>query len=83
MPGRAELVGALAGAAATHHEYEDHTLGGERDHLWAGFYAAYVLGRLGPVAACSELVAILEGVAGEPWGEAAADAIIASLSDRG
>ena len=75
---RADLVEALQAAGRAHHEFESVALGGERDELWAGFYAAYVLGRLGDFAGPSALAARIEGVDGEPWAEAAADAILAS-----
>lgn len=75
---RADLVEALQAAGRAHHEFESVALGGERDELWAGFYAAYVLGRLGDFAAPSALATRIEAVDGEPWAEAAADAILAS-----
>ena len=34
-------------AGQAHHDYEAHFLRGVRDEHWAGWYAAYVLGRLG------------------------------------
>lgn len=55
-------------------------LGGERDELWAGFYAAYVLGRLGDFITPTALAQILEAVDGDPWADAAADEIIVELS---
>ncbi|HEX2153255.1 MAG TPA: hypothetical protein VHL52_04695 [Acidimicrobiia bacterium] len=74
---RDALVDALEAAASAHHEYETVALGGQRDEIWAGFYAAYVLGRLGDFMKPSELAATLEAVDGEPWAEAAADAVLA------
>jgi len=46
-PTNAQLVTALQKAADLHHSYEQGYLGGKRDTLWSGFYAAYVLGRCG------------------------------------
>lgn len=79
FPGGDQLQAALEGAAAVHHEYEVESLGGRRDELWPGFYAAYVLGRLGDFAPCSRLSAVLADVDGEPWAEKAAAAIVAAL----
>lgn len=78
---RTELVDALAAAGAAHHEFESVALNGERDELWAGFYAAYVLGRLGHFMSPSALAATLEAVEGESWAEAAAEAIITALPE--
>lgn len=77
---RAELISALEAAAAAHHEYEEMALGGERDELWAGFYAAYVLGRLGDFMTPTALARVLEAVDGDPWAGAAADDVIVELS---
>ena len=41
------IQAALAGAATAHHDYEANFLAGVRDEQWPGFYAAFVLGRLG------------------------------------
>lgn len=76
---RDELIAALDAAGAAHHEFETVALEGERDALWAGFYAAYVLGRLGDFIAPSALSEILESIDGEPWSEAAADNLLARL----
>ena len=74
-PSRSEVVEALSAAANLHHEYETERLAGVRDELWAGFYAAFVLGRLGSFTTCSALVEVLESVTELPWAEAAADAV--------
>jgi hypothetical protein len=76
---RDELIAALDAAGAAHHEFETVALEGERHELWAGFYAAYVLGRLGDFIAPSALSEILESTDGEPWSEAAADNLLARL----
>ncbi|MGH8912871.1 MAG: hypothetical protein ACRDVD_10175 [Acidimicrobiia bacterium] len=75
LPSRSEIVEALSAAASLHHEYETERLAGVRDELWAGFYAAFVLGRLGGFTTCSALVEVLESVTEQPWAEAAADAV--------
>lgn len=78
---RDTLIAALDAAASAHHEFEQVALTGVRDELWAGFYAAYVLGRLGDFLPPSELAALLEEVDGRPWSEAAADAVLARVGD--
>ena len=75
-----ELAQALAAAASAHHEYEQTALKGVRDNLWAGFYAAFVLGRLGDIATASRLAALLEEVeAPSNWSENAAEHVLIKL----
>lgn len=76
---RDDLITALDAAAAAHHEFEEVALDGQRDELWAGFYAAYVLGRLGNFLPPSVLAEILGNVSDEPWSEAAADDVMARV----
>jgi hypothetical protein len=60
VPTRAQLQAALAAAQRAHHEFEQNALGGTRDEQWPGWYAAYVLGRLGDFATPSTLARWLE-----------------------
>lgn len=77
-----ELAAALGDAAEAHHEFEEGALGGERDEQWAAFYAAFVLGRLGPFIAPSRLAALLAEVdAPDDWAAAAARHVLAALTD--
>jgi len=46
VPTKQELVDTLISAARAHHEFQSNFLGGVRHSQWAGWYAAYVLGRL-------------------------------------
>ena len=72
-PFESDLAEALSAAGSTHHEYEQTALKGVRDELWAGFYAAFVLGQLGNFTAASRLAALLEEVdAPSNWSAAAA-----------
>ena len=74
------LAQALADAGTAHHDFEAVALGGRRDELWAGFYAAYVLGRLGDFAAPSALSRWLEAApSGENWADAAARYVLSKL----
>ncbi len=75
-PAEQELFDALVAAGEAHHEYEHNALGGRHDEGWPGWYAAYVLGRLGDFAAPSALAAWLADVAGgDDWFAAAAAAV--------
>lgn len=72
-----ELASALTEAGATHHDYEQIALDGKRDEMWPGFYAAFVLGRLGKFVAASRLSALLvEAPASEHWAVSTADYIL-------
>ena len=77
QPSRDELASALTEAGATHHDYEQITLGGKRDEMWPGFYAAFVLGRLGNFVAASALSAWLaEAPASGYWATSTADYVL-------
>ncbi len=80
LPSRDNLTKALGHAGSAHHEYEQVTLGGKRDEQWSGFYAAYVLGRVGDFTAPSALSQWLEEVpAGENWEASAASYVLSRL----
>ncbi len=80
IPSRDELRQALADAGAAHHDYEVQVLGGVRDELWAGFYAAFVLGRVGDFARASTLSRWLEEAPlTDPWADAAAMYVLQRL----
>jgi predicted GNAT family acetyltransferase len=80
LPSDSALAGAPSAAGAAHYEYQQTALKGGRDELWAGFYAAFVLGRLGDFTAASTLAALLEEVdAPSNWSEAAAEQVATTL----
>jgi hypothetical protein len=80
-PFESDLAEVLSTAGSAHHEYEQTALKGVHDRLWAGFYAAFVLGRLGDFTAASRLAALLEEVdAPSNWPEAAAKHVTTTLS---
>ena len=80
LPSRSVLVGALAAAASSHDEYERIVLKGVGDANWSGFYAAYVLGRLGDFVPASRLAALLSEVEdAADWEELAADHVLVKL----
>ena len=64
-PSALDLQRSLAAAAVAHHEYEQKSLQGVRDEQWAGWYAAYVLGRLGDFTPPSVLTGWIESVQAE------------------
>jgi hypothetical protein len=81
LPTRSTLVQALADAGRVHHEFEMVALKGVRDELWAGFYAAFVLGRLGDFTTASSLSRLLTAVAAPAdWSDAAATHVLAALA---
>jgi hypothetical protein len=77
---RKALEGALKAAESAHHDYEQNALGGTRDEHWAGFYGAYVLGRLGDFVTTSVLVGLLEDAPEDgDWAVSAAEYILDNL----
>ena len=70
----------MVDAGSAHHEYEESFLGGERDEVWAAFYAAFTLGRLGPFMPPSRLTRILGDVESEHWVDAAVEKVTEHLS---
>lgn len=80
LPDPSALAQALADAGNAHHDYETVVLKGVRDELWPGFYAAFVLGRLGAFTTASRLSRLLEEVtAPANWPTAAAEHVLKSL----
>jgi hypothetical protein len=80
-PSLDSLTRALADAGAVHHDYEQVALGGERDELWPGFYAAFVIGRLGNFVSSSALSSWLEKApSGVDWPTSAGDYVLGRLS---
>lgn len=82
-PTNAQLVTALQKAADLHHSYEQVYLGGKRDALWSGFYAAYVLGRCGSFLPAERVAEELDKVpAGAEWALHAAKALLEVLDSN-
>jgi len=81
LPEFSLLEQALTDAGRAHHDYETVVLDGVRDELWAGFYAAFVLGRLGPFTTASRLSRLLaEVTASANWSTAAAEHVLSRLA---
>ncbi len=77
-PNRQELIHVLAAAGAAHHEYEANYLNGARDEQWTGWYAAFVIGRIGTFTTPTQLTRWLESTPNtidKTWAESAADHI--------
>lgn len=74
------LEHALAAAGKAHHDYETNILGGVRDEQWPGWYAAYVLGRLGDFTSPSQLSKWLTAAPyGDNWAASAASHVRTQL----
>jgi hypothetical protein len=77
---REALVEALRAAGTAHHEYETRFLSGVRDEAWPGWYAAYLLGRLGDFTSPTDLSEWLRDAPYEgDWAEGAASWIVDRL----
>ena len=80
-PSNDELVTALKAAGTAHHDYESNALKGARDEHWHGWYAAYVLGRLGDFATPTNLASWLaEAPASDDWALSAANHVAERLA---
>lgn len=81
-PTRDQIQATLEAAAEAHHEYEKHALDGKRDEQWAGWYAAYLMGRLGDIAPASRLAQWLDSAeTGGVWAYNAAVKILEEVGD--
>ena len=79
-PSHDDLDQALRAAGSAHHDYESRFLGGEHDAQWPGWYAAYVLGRLGDFTAPTDLAQWLEAAPGaDDWAKEAAAFVLSQL----
>jgi hypothetical protein len=81
LPTELQLHEALAAAGAAHHDYETNFLKGVRDEQWAGWYAAFVVGRLGSFTAPTLLAEWLSDVSGDgDWASHAAAYVLAKIN---
>lgn len=82
-PSKEDLRAALSAAGSAHHDYESRFLAGVRDEQWAGWYAAYVLGRLGDFVSPTHLTRWLEASSTEGnWAENASEEVLARLEKQ-
>ena len=78
-----QLIQTLKEAAAAHHGYEETTLKGQRDEQALGWYAGFVLGRLGNFASPSDLEAWFQETHVMNKYEEAARNVMQHLADAG
>jgi hypothetical protein len=80
LPDRKTLTAAFASADSAHEEYERTVLRGVTDEAWAGFIAAFVVGKLGEFVSAGRLALLISEVdESEAWPEAAADHVLMKL----
>ena len=80
LPTEQDLAAALAAAGGAHHLYEANFLDGKRDEQWPGWYAAYVLGRLGDFTSPDTLARWLESAPGsDDWSASTAAHVMRQL----
>lgn len=82
IPTEQQLRDTLAAAGSAHHDYESNFLSGVRDEQWAGWYSAYVLGRLGEFTTPTLLTKGLKAVSGDgDWSRNAAVHVLSTIGD--
>ncbi|GAB4232294.1 MAG: hypothetical protein Tsb0034_04990 [Ekhidna sp.] len=83
LPDKSQLISALVDAGKAHHDYQSNILNGEHDKYWPGWYAAYVLGRLGDFTTPSALTELLASTpSGKDWNISAAEHVRSSLGNQ-
>jgi len=84
IPTAQDLTEALSAAGSAHHDYESNFLQGARDEHWSGWYAAYVLGRLGDFTTPTTLAGWLSEVSGDGnWSKNAANHVVSKIGEAG
>jgi hypothetical protein len=83
LPTHEELSALLSETWNSHSEFQEVYLKGVHDEMWAGWYAAYVIGRLGEITTPSKLTQLLEAVDAnhESWTDAAAAHVLKALGE--
>jgi len=83
LPDRDLLERALNDAGNAHHDYQSNALGGEFDQQWPGWYAAYVLGRIGDFTTPSQLAVLLEAAPEiDNWSSTSATHVLDQLESK-
>jgi hypothetical protein len=82
IPTHDTLRTTLQAAWDAHREFQAVYLNGVHDAMWAGWYAGFVIGRLGDFIAPSRLTYLLEEVSAAPedWTETAAGHVRKALA---
>jgi hypothetical protein len=82
LPTKQQLMKTLISAAKAHHEFQTNVLDGVRHEQWAGWYSAYVLGRLDDFTRPSLLTGWMEEITDEKaWFKKAAEHIFLKISN--
>lgn len=83
LPSKIDLEVALKSASEAHHNYQTIFLGGKHDPQWPGWYAAYVLGRLGDFISASKLSKLLNDSPGsEEWNKNTARYLLEQINSK-
>ncbi|MDN5216594.1 hypothetical protein QQ020_31280 [Fulvivirgaceae bacterium BMA12] len=84
IPSQNEILIALTAAGKAHHDYQENMLNGKHDAQWPGWYAAYVLGRLGDFTSPSQLTGWLANTpSGDDWNTSAALYVLHQMENEG
>lgn len=79
-PSEEQFAQTLSAAGSAHHDYESNFLAGRRDEQWAGWYAAFAIGRLGDFTTPTALTRWLEEAPGDgDWAASAAKFVVSKL----
>jgi hypothetical protein len=80
LPDKETLSNLLTETWDVHSEFQENYLNGERDEMWAGWYAGYLLGRLGNFTTPTALTRLLEETEKlDPWADRAAEQLLATF----
>ncbi|HUF39066.1 MAG TPA: hypothetical protein VMN57_11125 [Anaerolineales bacterium] len=80
LPDKESLSKLLSETWDVHSEFQENYLEGMRDEMWAGWYAGYLLGRLGNFTTPSTLARLLQETESlKPWADKAAEHLLANL----
>ena len=83
IPTRNEILQALIDAGSAHHDYQTNVLNGNPDEHWPGWYAAYVLGRLGDFVTPTQLSEWLAAAPfGDDWNSSASSYVFDQISGK-
>lgn len=82
LPDKEILSKLLTETWDVHGEFQENYLNGERDAMWAGWYAGYLLGRLGNFTTPTALTRVLmETEKLQPWADSAAEHLLKAFGN--
>jgi len=80
LPDKETLSKLLTETWDVHSEFQENYLNGVRDEMWAGWYAGYLLGRLGNFTTPTALTRLLEETEKlDPWADRAAEHLLSAF----